>query len=225
MSNARDQGITTRDPPGRRRSAARSRATSIISQEPSISSDTGSGTPARETRPSGYGYGDQALAATASLGRTLFSSVSGATATVRGKSSSFPSSTNPNNSDGNDTARPSLLSRVSSSRPYPTTAIAISTSGLYNPISYSPSPPNTDGDPPPSVELASIVPDESRPPTVLLSRQNIGTFFQSHKHRQLQTASRFKSDDPPLTDRYGFICQSSPFFFWICLSPLIIYSN
>ena len=71
--------------------------------------------------------------------------------------------------------------------------------------------------PPPSVELSSIVPDETRPPTVLLSRRNLGSFFQSSKNvnalvqgataSKLVTASRFKSDEPPLTDRYGFICQ------------------
>ena len=61
----------------------------------------------------------------------------------------------------------------------------------------------------PSVELSSIVPDEVRPPTVLLSRRNLGNFFQSSKSvpTRLSTASRFKSDEPPLTDRYGFICE------------------
>jgi hypothetical protein len=62
--------------------------------------------------------------------------------------------------------------------------------------------------PPPSVELSSIVPDETRPPTVLLSRQNLGSFFQSTRTK-LTTATRFTSDQPPLTDRYGFICELS----------------
>lgn len=68
----------------------------------------------------------------------------------------------------------------------------------------------TDDVPPPSVELASIVPDEARPPTVLLSRQNLGNFFMSNNspgRTKLNTATRFKSDAPPLTDRYGFICE------------------
>lgn len=63
--------------------------------------------------------------------------------------------------------------------------------------------------PPPSVELAAIVAEENRPPTVLLSRQNLGSFFQSNQinKAKLVTASRFRNSEPPLTDRYGFICK------------------
>lgn len=129
------------------------------------------------------------------MGRSLLSSVSNAT--TRG-----------NKVNGTDSAaRPSLLSRVSSSHPFPTTAV--SPPNVERQASARTASPSEDV-PLPSVELASIVPDESRPPTVLLSRQNLGFFFQSTKNgrAKLQTASRFSSSEPPLTDRYGFICLS-----------------
>lgn len=90
--------------------------------------------------------------------------------------------------------RPALLNKQSTRAP--TTAVTPS-SETNGPL------------PPPSVELASIVPDESRPPTVLLSRQNLGSFFTSSRKGtpKLSTATRFTSDQPPLTDRYGFICK------------------
>ncbi|ORY35339.1 rab-GTPase-TBC domain-domain-containing protein [Naematelia encephala] len=184
VSNARDAGFIARDAPGKMRST-RSRAASASSQEaPSIN-----GTPAKN-----YGYGDQALA----VGRSLLSSVS--TATLRAKaissSSSFETPAQP--------TRPSLLSRVSSSRPFPTTAVS-PPAPLQASSSSAASP--TEDQPLPSVELSSIVPDETRPPTVLLSRQNLGTFFQSTKagRGRIKVASRFNGGEEPLTDRYGFI--------------------
>lgn len=88
--------------------------------------------------------------------------------------------------------RPALLTKQSSRAP----TTAVTPTEVNGPL------------PPPSVELASIVPDESRPPTVLLSRQNLGSFFTSSRKGtpKLSTATRFTSDQPPLTDRYGFIC-------------------
>jgi hypothetical protein len=68
--------------------------------------------------------------------------------------------------------------------------------------------PKDEDSPLPSVEMGSMSMDESRPPTVVLSRQNLGGFFQVGKGK-LITASRFVGDEPPLTDRYGFICQSN----------------
>ena len=184
VSNARDEHITAKDPPGRRGSRSRSRATSVASQE-AVPASRPMGGDTRDTKR----YGDQALA----VGRSLLSSVSNATLRgTMGITESVP--------------RPSLLSRVSSSRPFPTTAISPPT--VDRPSGSSTTSP-TEETPPPSVELASIVPDESRPPTVLLSRQNLGSFFQSSKigRTKMQTASRFKSAEPPLTDRYGFICE------------------
>ena len=181
VSNARDEGITAKDPPGRRRSSreTRSRAPSISSQLVGASSSQGSSTPSK-------GYGDSALAATASVGRSLLSSVSNATIRAR----------------ATDDSRPSLLSRASSNRPFPTTAV----SALPDSSAHAETP--FDEDPPPSVELSSIVPDETRPPTVLLSRRNLGSFFQSSKAvPTLRTATRFNAKEPPLTDRYGFICE------------------
>ncbi|OCF41132.1 hypothetical protein I317_05046 [Kwoniella heveanensis CBS 569] len=189
VSNARDEGIVARDPiSDRRRSRdlSRSRAASIVSQD-AISPDLN--TSSKDKVPSG-GYGDQALAATASLGRTLLSSVS--SATMRGTRAI---------TSLNEETRPSLLSRASSSRGFPTTAISAPMPQV-NSGSSATSP--TEERPLPSVELSSIVPDESRPPTVLLSRQNLGSFFQNTKGK-LHTASRFESDEEPLTDRYGFI--------------------
>lgn len=78
-------------------------------------------------------------------------------------------------------------------------------SGVGTAMPHSPVEAPARDTPPPSVELASIVPDESRPPTVLLSRQNLGSFFQSTRSNKLPTATRFEGDQPPLTDRYGFI--------------------
>ncbi|EIW67400.1 hypothetical protein TREMEDRAFT_11606, partial [Tremella mesenterica DSM 1558] len=180
VSNARDEGIVAREPPGRRQSRdlSRSRATSIASQ---LSPDLANATPTRER-----GYGDQALAATASLGRTLLSSVS--TATMRARAM------------GEDIGRPSLLSRASHSRSLPTvTSLAAPQLSDSSPLVQT--SPNAEI-PPPSVELSSIVPDDARPPTMVLSRQNLGSFFQSTK---LKTATRFDNGETPLTDRYGFI--------------------
>ncbi|RXK40181.1 hypothetical protein M231_02455 [Tremella mesenterica] len=180
VSNARDEGIVAREPPGRRQSRdlSRSRATSIASQ---LSPDLANATPTRER-----GYGDQALAATASLGRTLLSSVS--TATMRARAM------------GEDIGRPSLLSRTSHSRSFPTvTSLAAPQLSDSSPLAQT--SPNVEI-PPPSVELSSIVPDDARPPTMVLSRQNLGSFFQSTK---LKTATRFDNGETPLTDRYGFI--------------------
>nr|XP_031860049.1 uncharacterized protein CI109_004412 [Kwoniella shandongensis]KAA5527121.1 hypothetical protein CI109_004412 [Kwoniella shandongensis] len=200
VSNARDEGIVARTPPDQRRqsrdlSRSRSRAASINSQDAvammSDPSSSPSGTPSREQQKS-YGYGDQALAATASLGRSLLSSVSNAT--IRGTKAI---------SGTNEDIRPSLLSRTSSTRAFPTTAVSPPSGAQVGGINHS----TVDETPLPSVELSSIVPDESRPPTVLLSRQNLGSFFQSAKvnKTKMTTASRFESDEEPLTDRYGFI--------------------
>lgn len=180
ICNARDEDIVARESPKRRRSReqSRSRAASIASADLSGSNKDGKG------------YGDQAMA----VGRSLISSVSNAT--LRG---SKPT----NGTDG--ASRPSLLSRISSSRAFPTTAVSPPTAKRQS--GSGPGFP-TEEAPLPSLELASIVPDESRPPTVLLSRQNLESFFQSTRvgKSKLQTASRFNSDEPPLTDRYGFIC-------------------
>ncbi|BEI79922.1 hypothetical protein CcaverHIS002_0104510 [Cutaneotrichosporon cavernicola] len=131
-----------------------------------------------------HGYGDHAIAATVAVGRTLLkhgkAAIDGLGEPAR--------------------PRPALLHRASS-RPFPTTAMA---QALPSP-DHSPNTTSPSADtPPPSVELSSIVPDETRPPTVLLSRQNLGSFFQSSRTK-LTTATRFTSDQPPLTDRYGFI--------------------
>ncbi|WWC90928.1 uncharacterized protein L201_005866 [Kwoniella dendrophila CBS 6074] len=187
VSNARDENIVARDAMSDRRRSrefSRSRAASLASQYPvSLNGD-------RPRENKGSGYGDQALAATASLGRTLLSSVSNAT--IRGTKAI---------TNIGDEPRPSLLSRTSSSRAFPTTAIsAPSAVGQSGSSATSP----TEERPLPSVELSSIVPDDIRPPTVTLSRQNLGSFFQATKTK-LATASRFESDDEPLTDRYGFI--------------------
>ncbi|WWC93558.1 hypothetical protein V866_000393 [Kwoniella sp. B9012] len=186
ISNARDDGIVARDAVSDRRRSrdiSRSRATSVGSQYPSVDQDK-----TREGK--GAGFGDQALAATASLGRTLLSSVSNAT--IRGTRAI---------SNITDEPRPSLLQRTSSSRAFPTTAIsAPSAVGQSGSSATSP----TEERPLPSVELSSIVPDDIRPPTVTLSRQNLGSFFQNTKTK-IATASRFESEDEPLTDRYGFI--------------------
>ncbi|WWC71777.1 uncharacterized protein I206_105736 [Kwoniella pini CBS 10737] len=186
VETARDDGIIARDAVSDRRRSkdlSRSRAASTGSQYPASDLDK-----SRETRSSGYG--DQALAATASLGRSLLSSVSNAT--IRGTKAI---------SSITDDPRPALISRSSSSRAFPTTAVsapaAIGQSG-----SSATSP--TEERPLPSVELSSIVPDDIRPPTVTLSRQNLGSFFQTAKSK-LATASRFESEEEPLTDRYGFI--------------------
>lgn len=135
------------------------------------------------------GYGDQANAATAAVGQ-LLSRGKAAISALQPPQPSRP-------------ARPALSHRASS-RPYPTTAMATSLPSPGN--SPDDSPAET---PPPSVELSSIVPDETRPPTVLLSRQNLGSFFQSTRApKKLTTATRFTGDLEPLTDRYGFICMT-----------------
>ncbi|CAK9779640.1 TBC-domain-containing protein [Cutaneotrichosporon oleaginosum] len=171
VSGARDAGIMSRDPPSRTR--ARSRAASVGSQQaPTVDQ---------------HGYGDQALAATVAVGRTLLKHGKAAIDGL-GDTRDRPA------------PRPALLHRASS-RPFPTTAMAQALPSLdHSPGTGSPSAET----PPPSVELSSIVPDETRPPTVLLSRQNLGSFFQSSRTK-LTTATRFTSDQPPLTDRYGFI--------------------
>ncbi|KAK8854964.1 hypothetical protein IAR55_003704 [Kwoniella newhampshirensis] len=200
VSNARDEGILARIPPDQRHrsrdSHTRSRAASIASQDSvgmtvDPSSSSSAGTPLKD-QLKGHGYGDQALAATASLGRSLLSSVS--SATLRGTKAI---------SGLSEETRPSLLSRTSSSRGFPTTAVSPPSGVQVGGSHHSPS----EETPPPSVELSSIVPDEARPPTVLLSRQNLGSFFQSTKvsKTKMATASRFESDEEPLTDRYGFI--------------------
>ncbi|WWC63060.1 uncharacterized protein I303_105659 [Kwoniella dejecticola CBS 10117] len=186
VENARDEGIVARDAVSDRRRSkdvARSRAASIGSQYPVSESDK-----TREGKQAGYG--DQALAATAYLGRSLISSVSNAT--IRGSKAI---------SSIADEPRPSLLSRTSSNRAFPTTAIS-APAAIGHSGSSATSP--TEERPLPSVELSSIVPDDIRPPTVTLSRQNLGSFFQNTKTK-LTTASRFESDEEPLTDRYGFI--------------------
>jgi hypothetical protein len=186
------------------RRSSRSRATSITSTEnPFKPPDT-------PTKDGYSGYGDQALA----MGKSLLSSVSSvSSATLRGAKLA-PASADDSGGSYSHTQpqythsshRPSLLSRVSSSRPFPTTAVSPPTLDLHaNSGATSPS----EETPPPSVELASIVPDESRPPTVLLSRQNLGNFFLSSRGGRglISTATRFKGEEPPLTDRYGFICE------------------
>ncbi|GMK58448.1 hypothetical protein CspeluHIS016_0504800 [Cutaneotrichosporon spelunceum] len=132
-----------------------------------------------------HGYGDHALAATVAVGRTL---IKHGKAAIDG----LGEPTRP---------RPALLHHASSSRPFPSTGMAQALpSPNHSPNSASPSAET----PALSVELSSIVPDETKPPTVLLSRQNLGSFFQSSRTK-LTTATRFTSDQPPLTDRYGFI--------------------
>lgn len=187
VSNARDEGITIIETARRN---SRSRATSVTSSENPLARIASTDITVKDGKGYTYGYGETAVA----MGKSLFSSVS--SATLRGSKSTM----------GEDHPRPSLLSRVSSSRPFPTTAVSPPMDQQYSTSSLT-SP--TEEVPPPSVELASIVPDETRPPTVLLSRRNLGNFFLSNKVDQpkLSTASRFKSDEPPLTDRYGFICE------------------
>ncbi|WVR07341.1 hypothetical protein IAU60_004382 [Kwoniella sp. DSM 27419] len=197
VSNARDEGIIARDPAWdrssrRSRDISRGRAASIVNRDDATELEPSA--LAADGRTGAAGYGDQALAATASLGRTLFSSVSNAT--IRGTRAITLSN--------GDESRPSLLKRASSGRGLPTTAISSAAPQLSSTHSGSSATSPTEERPLPSVELASIVPDESRPPTVLLSRQNLGSFFQASKNK-LHTASRFESDDEPLTDRYGFI--------------------
>ncbi|KIR36411.1 hypothetical protein I352_01360 [Cryptococcus deuterogattii MMRL2647] len=187
VSNARDEGIFAKEPANRRsRDVSRSRAISLGDQE-HLQTD-------EARNKDGKGYGESALTATASLGRTLLSSVTGAT--IRGSRSGA--------SVAGEEARPSLLSRGSSGHGF-SVAAAPSSPAISHSAAVG-SPPS-EGTPLPSVELSSIVPDESRPPTVLLSRENLGSFFQSNRvnRAKMVTASRFESDEPPLTDRYGFI--------------------
>ncbi|KIR80605.1 hypothetical protein I306_02059 [Cryptococcus gattii EJB2] len=188
VSNARDEGIVAKEPANHRRSrdVSRSRAISLGDQE-RLQTD-------EAKIKDGKGYGDSALTATASLGRTLLSSVTGAT--IRGSRSGA--------SVAGEEARPSLLSRGSSGHGFSVAAAPSSPAISHSAAVGSPAFEET---PLPSVELSSIVPDESRPPTVLLSRENLGSFFQSNRvnRAKMVTASRFESDEPPLTDRYGFI--------------------
>ena len=208
VSNARDEGILAKDPPGHRRGStiSRSRAASTASGEQiGTESDSGSasrGQSGRRDGQVGLGYSDQAFAATASLGRSLLSTVSNATIRAKGHT---PAST-----DDRPTIRPRLLNRVSSSRTNATTALTAAPATPQ--VSHSSSHSGSDDDPTlPSVEMASIVPDEHRPPTVLLSRRQLGSFFQSSRSvPTLRTATRFSGSEPPLTDRYGFICEHSP---------------
>ncbi|WVQ76837.1 hypothetical protein IAR50_006511 [Cryptococcus sp. DSM 104548] len=187
VNTARDEGIVIKEPVGRRRSRDASRSQTIPMAD-HVSMPPNSNDPAGD----GKTYGDGALAATAFLGRSLLSSVAGAT--MRGSKNIVGS--------GSYEPRPPLRSRGSSSRgrPSATASPAVAQHSTMD------SPPSAEA-PLPSVELSSIVPDESRPPTVLLSRENIGSFFQANKmaKQKIATASRFKSEEPPLTDRYGFI--------------------
>ncbi|ODO03174.1 hypothetical protein I350_06019 [Cryptococcus amylolentus CBS 6273] len=187
VNTARDEGIAIKEPVGRRRSRDASRSQTVSTANHVPISVNG-------TDPTGDGrqYGDGALAVTASLGRSLLSSVAGAT--MRGSKNMVGS--------GSDEPRPSLRSRGSSSRGHPS---AVASPAVVQHTTMD-SPPSAET-PLPSVELSSIVPDESRPPTVLLSRENIGSFFQANKmaKQKIATASRFRSEEPPLTDRYGFI--------------------
>lgn len=165
--------------------------------------------------------GYDALAATASIGRSILSTVSHATSRGTRAISLL------GGDDRSPSTRPALLARASSGRVFPTTAVATpvvtvdhSPSVLVNAngYGYGSSGATTPYDRPlPSVEMASIVSDDNQPPTVLLSRQNLGFFFQSSKsiagrastgeRGRMQTATRFMGSDPPLTDRYGFICE------------------
>lgn len=185
VSNARDEGIHIIET----RRNSRSRAASVASADNPLMRTGSRDTSQKDGKGYTYGYGETAVA----MGKSLLSSVSGATLRSSKSQEEHP--------------RPSLLSRVSSSRPFPTTAVSPPMAEHHTHSSLT-SP--TEEAPPPSVELASIVPDETRPPTVLLSRRNLGNFFLSNKvdGTKLSTASRFKSDEPPLTDRYGFICTS-----------------
>lgn len=194
VSTARDNDITIKEPPGRRRantsSLTRSRAASVASAESRRTDNQENGN---------KGYSDSARSATAAIGRSLLSTVSNAT--MRAKAYSVGTEEQPVNS------RPALLNRASSSRAFPTTAVSGGTFNHHKTPDLSQS--DTETMPLPSVELSSIVADENRPPTVLLSRQQLGSFFQSSKAvPTLRTASRFKSTEAPLTDRYGFICKS-----------------
>ncbi|ORX38703.1 rab-GTPase-TBC domain-domain-containing protein [Kockovaella imperatae] len=188
VSNARDEGLVSKVSTERRTSKSRARATSIASQESqrSIPVEIEPPVSAESTKS----YGDQARA----VGRSLLSSVSHAT--IRG--------TKAMSAKTEDVARPATLARTMS-RPF---LGNVSSPPLVNDMRPSPSSTSPqDETPPPSVELASIIPDEARPPTVLLSRQNLGSFFRASEvgKVKLSTASRFQSSEPPLTDRYGFI--------------------
>jgi hypothetical protein len=198
VSNARNIESTIKEPLGRRRSNTADRNKPRAASNASTDSrDQPSGS---EERTAAKSYGDSAISATATLGRSFLSSVSNAT--MRAKAYSI------SGADQNLPSRPSLLNRASSSRPFPTTALSAGPVGQQT--SATASSADVDGSTLPSVELSSIVPDENRPPTVLLSRQQLGSFFQSSRAvPTLRTASRFNGSGPPLTDRYGFICKSS----------------
>lgn len=187
VRNARDEGIVAKEPMNHRRSRdlSRSRAISLGGRERSQTDET--------RNKDSKAHGDSALSATALLGRSLLSSVTGAT--IRGSRSGA--------SVVNEEIRPSILSRGSSGH-----GLAAAPSSPAISHSAAMGSPPSEAAPLPSVELSSIVPDESRPPTVLLSRENLGSFFQSNRvnRAKMVTASRFESDEPPLTDRYGFIC-------------------
>ncbi|OWZ43504.1 hypothetical protein C351_02880 [Cryptococcus neoformans c8] len=186
VRNARDEGIVAKEPMNHRRSRdlSRSRAISLGGRERSQTDET--------RNKDSKAHGDSALSATALLGRSLLSSVTGAT--IRGSRSGA--------SVVNEEIRPSILSRGSSGH-----GLAAAPSSPAISHSAAMGSPPSEAAPLPSVELSSIVPDESRPPTVLLSRENLGSFFQSNRvnRAKMVTASRFESDKPPLTDRYGFI--------------------
>jgi hypothetical protein len=148
---------------------------------------------------SSKGYSDSARSATAAIGRSLFSTVSNATMRAKAYSVGIDDQPTP--------SRPALLNRASSSRAFPTTAVS---GGTFNHHDQADDTQNSLEATTrlPSVELLSIVADENRPPTVLLSRQQLGSYFQSSKAvPTLRTASRFMSSEAPLTDRYGFICE------------------
>lgn len=185
VSNAQNEAKQIRDPPDLKRlerQRSRSRASTISKEHESDG----------QTRARA-GFSDHALAATASLGRSLLSTVSGGTLRPTKTSAS-----------ASQTARPTP-SRSATARPSAAAVVQAGTSDS-NDVSGNTTPSREI----PSVELESIIPDESRPPTVVLSRNNLGSFFQSEKARaavgKMPKASRFNGAEP-LTDRYGFICK------------------
>ncbi|KAL7423526.1 hypothetical protein Q5752_001106 [Cryptotrichosporon argae] len=182
VSAARDAGIVARDPVELRRERSRSRAASLsasVRRDDAIPVPKPSRGDTRGGAPAWAGAADT-VSATVNMGRSLLSSVS--TATIRAARA-------PPAQPHDD--RPGLLSRSSSSR-------------HFGANSNERDDEDDDEVPAPSVEMASILPDETRPPTVLLNRHNLGSFFQSNRAK-IVTATRFKAAEPPLTDRYGFI--------------------
>ena len=63
-----------------------------------------------------------------------------------------------------------------------------------------------------TVELESIIPSLSRPPTLLLSRSSLSSpSFRPSIHHVAATRFIRDNDKPPLTDRYGFIYDVSSY--------------